>query len=287
MIQLFAPLVIVVALGTLVAFVNRGLSPHHAARVALLVLVLGGVTTVPVIGHLVISFVVGIPEVGPLVHNALHRGGVHLAKPNWLGPVALVAFAYAVFLLTRLFLSRRKLRVWQGGGVVVAPDTDMYAFALPGSQQGVVVSQGLIDSLTPDELAIVLAHEHAHLENRHDRWILVGQICAAVNPLMRHSLASLRFALERWADEDAVQKCGSRQLVRETIVKVALGSQQPKHALGVASFGVVERVRVLGSPERGGSRVNLMFSACGVMLMAVLCAFQWHHIAMAIAAVCG
>jgi hypothetical protein len=104
---------------------------------------------------------------------------------------------------------------------------------------------------------------------------------------MRHSLASLRFALERWADEDAVQKCGSRQLVRETIVKVALGSQQPKHALGVASFGVVERVRVLGSPERSGSRVNLMFSACGVMLMAVLCAFQWHHIAMAIAAVCG
>lgn len=286
MIQLFAPLVIVVVLGTIIASVNKGLSPRNAARAALLVLVLGGATTVPVVAHLVISFVVGVPEVGPMVHDTLHSSGVHLVKPNWLGLVALVAFAYAVFLFIRLFSVRMRYRRWRGGGVVVAPDAGVYAFALPGSQSGVVVSQGLINSLTSDELAVVLAHENAHVENRHDRWILVGQMCAAVNPFMRHSLASLRFALERWADEAAVQKSGNRQLVRETIVKVALGSQPSKHALGMASFGVVARVRVLGSPERDGSQANLVLSAGGVLLMAVLCTFQWHHIAMAISAAC-
>ncbi len=287
MIQLITPLAVVVVLGTVVAFVSRGLSPRNAARVALVVLLLGGATTVPVVGHLLISLLVGVPEVGPLVHNSLHSGGVHLVEPKLVGAVALVAFAYAVFSLTRLFFSRQRIRAAHGGGLVVAPDAEMYAFALPGSRPGVVVSQGLVNSLSRDEMAIVLAHEHAHIENRHDRWMLVGQVCSAVNPLMRHSLLSLRFALERWADEAAVQTCGSRQLVRETIAKVALGPELPQHALGVASFGVVARVRVLGLPERGGSRWNLLFSACGVTLMAVLCVVQWHHIALAISTVCG
>ena len=287
MILLFAPLVITVVLGTIVACVNKGLSPLNAARVALLVLVLGGATMVPVIGHLVISFVVGVPEVGPMVHDTLHSGGVHLTKPNWLSLVALVTFAYAVFLFVRLFLSRMQFRRWRGVGVVVAPDAEVYAFALPGSRSGVVVSQGLINSLTSDELAIVLAHEHAHVENRHDRWILVGQMCAAVNPFMWHSLASLRFALERWADEAAVQQSGNRQLVRQTIMKVALGAQPSQHALGMATFGVVARVRVLGSPVRGGSQANLVFSVGGVLLMGVLCTFQWHHIALAVSTACG
>ena len=287
MIQLVTPLAVVVVLGTIVAFVGRGLSPRNAARVALVVLLLGGATMVPVVGHLLIAFLVGVPEVGPLVHNTLHSGGIHLAKPNLVGAVALVAFVYAVFSLTRLVFSRKKIRAAHGGGLVVAPDAGMYAFALPGSRPGVVVSQGLVDSLSPDELAIVLAHENAHIENRHDRWMLVGQVCSAVNPLMRHSLLSLRYSLERWADEAAVRTCGSRQLVRETIAKVALGPEQPQHVLGVASFGVVARVRVLGLPEHGGSRWNLVFSACGVVLMAILCAIQWHHVALAISTVCG
>jgi len=112
-------------------------------------------------------------------------------------------------------------------------------------------------------------------------------MCAAVNPFMWHSLASLRFALERWADEAAVQQSGNRQLVRQTIMKVALGAQPSQHALGMATFGVVARVRVLGSPVRGGSQANLVFSVGGVLLMGVLCTFQWHHIALAVSTACG
>jgi len=135
-------------------------------------------------------------------------------------------------------------------------------------------------------LNVVLAHEQAHLDNRHDRWILVGRICTSFNPLLRHPMSNLRFALERIADEAAVGICGNRQYVARTIAKVALGQSKIDYALGMASFGVVDRVRDLSYRKKNDGPLRYVVLGVGLMSMAALSALQWHHIALAIATVC-
>src|SRR5690606_10980018 len=46
-------------------------------------------------------------------------------------------------------------------------DTPM-AFCLPGIRSRVVLTEGVLDRLTPQQLAAVIAHERAHLRARHD-----------------------------------------------------------------------------------------------------------------------
>ena len=42
------------------------------------------------------------------------------------------------------------------------------AYCIPGRESRVVLSQGVLDALPPDQLSAVVAHEHAHLRGRHD-----------------------------------------------------------------------------------------------------------------------
>ena len=55
------------------------------------------------------------------------------------------------------------------GGTRVLPVEDPLAYCLPAINQPLtVVSQGLLEELTPNQLGAVLAHESAHLSQRHD-----------------------------------------------------------------------------------------------------------------------
>lgn len=55
------------------------------------------------------------------------------------------------------------------GHTRVLPVEDPLAYCLPAINQPLtVVSQGLLEELTPNQLAAVLAHESAHLIQRHD-----------------------------------------------------------------------------------------------------------------------
>ena len=65
--------------------------------------------------------------------------------------------------------------------------------------------EGSSRPLTNAEFAIVIAHEQSHARHRHDRFLLLALVVDAAVPFMRRATAQLRFHLERWADEDAVQ----------------------------------------------------------------------------------
>lgn len=55
------------------------------------------------------------------------------------------------------------------GSTRVLPVEHPLAYCLPAINQPLtVVSQGLLEELTPDEIAAVLSHESAHLSQRHD-----------------------------------------------------------------------------------------------------------------------
>ncbi|ROO89030.1 hypothetical protein EDD29_6717 [Actinocorallia herbida] len=134
-------------------------------------------------------------------------------------------------------------------------ETDVpIAVAVPGRNGGVLASRGLLAALDPRELRVVFEHEGAHLRYAHHRYLAVAALAAACVPPLRPLRSRLRFALERWADEEAAEAVGDREQVARTIARVALLQRPPAPGplLAFADSGVVGRVRALlvRAPDR-------------------------------------
>jgi Zn-dependent protease with chaperone function len=85
------------------------------------------------------------------------------------------------------------------------------AYCLPGVRPRVVLSQGLIDALSADELAAVVAHERAHARGQHDLVILPFRAWRQTFPFLppaRRALAAVELLVEMLADDDARRRCG-------------------------------------------------------------------------------
>ena len=185
--------------------------------------------------------------------------------PEWMlfgddVPVPALPGVAAVVLLAASLVTAVRLAVrWAGevrsaqGASLLETDVPM-ALAVPGRRGGVLVSRGLVKALTPAELGVVLHHEGSHLRHAHHRYLALGALAAGVLPPLRSLNERMRFALERWADEDAAEAVADRELVARTIARVAL--LQPRQAPGpmgaFADSGVVRRVEALldRAPDR-------------------------------------
>jgi beta-lactamase regulating signal transducer with metallopeptidase domain len=140
---------------------------------------------------------------------------------------------------------------FDGHALVVLPTETVVAFCSNGPTPQIVVSDGLVDTLEPDELTAVLRHEAAHLEHGHQRALIVASALdrsLSVFPLVRRSTTVLRIALERWADETAV---GSSPATRRHLRQALLAVTPVMVTVAVPAFSaketVVERLDALGA----------------------------------------
>ncbi len=94
------------------------------------------------------------------------------------------------------------------------------AYCLPGLRSRLVVSRGVLDVLSPPQLDAVLAHEHAHLAERHDLIVLPFVAWGATLPswarswlpgVLRSQLAVAEL-IEMRADDVAARQCGAGHL---------------------------------------------------------------------------
>jgi hypothetical protein len=181
------------------------------------------------------------------------------APVNWFVATACAA-VLAVCTVTLVVVACRQGRVLTAarrqsraapasGDLIVVDDPVPTAFALPGSPSRIVVSSGMLRALTPGEQRALLAHERAHLRHHHHVFLLVLQLAAAVNPLLRPVAAAGAFALERWADEEAGIVVADRPLVARAVARAALATHRsPHHALAATGGPVPQRVRALLVP---------------------------------------
>ncbi|PWU56691.1 peptidase M48, partial [Micromonospora globispora] len=95
------------------------------------------------------------------------------------------------------------------------------AFSTPPPAGRVVLSSGLLDRLSPEELRVVLAHEESHLRHGHAWYALAAELAAAANPLLRPIARSVRDRVERWADEDAARAVADRRLAARAVARTA------------------------------------------------------------------
>ncbi len=190
----------------------------------------------------------------PLVLSFLRGGEQKHFFPGGIfaGYVALVsAFvvpASIVTGVTRLVVRRRALRAdpWLGDhelvdgvDIVVLPTTTEVAFSLPGDPPQILISDGLVDILTEDELDTVIKHEFAHIRHHHSGYLLVigglSPLLGHIRP-MRDSLNSLELSIECWADAVAAPTSEDRRSTRSALLALS----HTNCGIGIAAFSKAE-----------------------------------------------
>ena len=197
-----------------------------------------------------------------------------------------------------------KLKAWgvtgqlHGYPVLITKSNDPFALALPQRYGGIVVSTAALDVLVEDELLAVLAHEQAHIRQRHH--LITGFISSLIQrlrwvPLLAAVEDALAHYVEIAADDVARRTAGTPALASALLTlsqnRDSSAAMQTMHgALHVIDKRTQvlgpDRVRRIVHPRRGmagviSATVGISCLAFMVLLSAVV------HIPYAFAALSG
>ncbi len=294
-------------LGVAGAPLARRLGPRSTGRlVPVTALVVAGSTLVALaaVAVLVVARVAEVAEFGQLSIPALPAPPAGIPLPVGIGLGAAVALSLGVAARRALWAVAETVAaqvacrglVRRADGVHLLDDERPRAFAVAGPPGRVVVSRGMLRSLSDREQEAVFAHERSHLRRRHHVGLLAVQVAAAADPLLRPLLAVVALAVEREADEDAAVAVGDRRVVAFAVARAGLagaaakrgGQRVPATSLAAAGGDVPLRVEALLAPPVRSRR----WLAVPVVAVAMVAAWAtWangittdHHIDRARAA---
>jgi hypothetical protein len=183
--------------------------------------------------------------------------------PVWLAICCCFLVAAAAVLGTRQAVSRaaafvrlrracRRLGPADAADSIIVVDSEQpEAYATPAGGGRILVTTGLLAALPADEQRVLIAHESAHLRHRHVWWVLIADLCAAANPLLRGVARATAQATERWADECAAASVGDRELAARAVARAALhvsGSGRVSASTAAVGGQIPQRVHALLEP---------------------------------------
>jgi Peptidase family M48 len=172
-------------------------------------------------------------------------------------------------------------------GALVLDHPAAAAYCVPGLRSRIVISAGTLELLDQAELAAVLAHERAHLRERHDLVLLPFTALLRVfrwSAVARRAEGAVALLVEMLADDHALRHRPARELATALMRVGAAGSPVPSGALAAAagsSYGgdgdggeVAIRVARLLRPAPGLPRPAIaLVCSTAALLVAVPVAF--------------
>jgi hypothetical protein len=141
-------------------------------------------------------------------------------------------------------------------GALVVDHPAAAAYCVPGLRSQIVISAGALDLLDHRELAAVLAHERAHVRERHDLVLLPFTALGRAFPWsasVYRARAAVALLIEMLADDHALRHRPARELVTALIRVGAAGpAGAPAGTLAVTGENAVTaRVERLLTPAPG------------------------------------
>lgn len=153
----------------------------------------------------------------------------------------------------------------------VLPSTRVSAYCLPGLGSRLVITEAALTDLPEDELDAVVAHERAHLRERHDLILEFFTVLHTATPRALRADAALRevaLLVEVLADRAARATTGEVALGRAL---VALAEAAATHQLAPgASAGAgaaATRVRLLADNDPAPWQTGVLYVACVLVLL--------------------
>ena len=166
-------------------------------------------------------------------------------------------------------------------GALVVDHPAAAAYCVPGLRSRIVISAGTLELLDQAELAAVLAHERAHLRERHDLVLLPFTALLRAfrwSAVARRAESAVALLLEMLADDHALRHRPARELATALMRVGAAGSPAPSGTLAADGAGrggeVAVRVARMLRPAPGLPAPAIAL-VCGtaVLLVAVPVAF--------------
>ncbi len=158
------------------------------------------------------------------------------------------------------------------GNVRILEHPTPTAYCLPGRQKRVVLSQGVIDTLGPDELDAVLAHEQAHLSARHDLLIEFFSVIHETVPeplRCQSAMSEVRLLVEALADRASVRRVG--ELATAQALLALADSRAPEAAMGVGTaLTAPTRLKIIAAGRRSPALSAAMYTYALLLLSAPL-----------------
>jgi hypothetical protein len=304
--------VVLAAVAVVILFMPRWLSPligrlnpREAVRICVTAVALGALLLELSFVLFAVPAVLSTLGVPSLLASCQFLGNLHLGGLE-LGWIA-VALAILFPLLSRRgWVTARdvaeEMRAepalgahtsFAGLDLVRLPTPALVAYSIGDPHPQIVVSEGLIELLEPEELDVVVGHEAAHVRDGHSR---ILQFLAALErpmPSLRWTTSSVRLAVERSADEAAIGRDPVRRgVLLDALLKVGAADAPVAVAAFTHRSGVVERAhallaeppdptriqRIVGRATLGGAAV------CGVAVVAGW-AFEAHML-LAMSGIC-
>jgi Zn-dependent protease with chaperone function len=236
--------------------------------------------------------VYGLAPLGPTLPDALRSARETLAAGELpdLGVPHLLALAAALALALRLvgvlvgvtvrtLQARRRHRdlldllatPWPAApGARVLDHPVPVAYCLPGLRSRLVLSAGVLDALDPPAVRAVLAHEQAHLRERHDLVVLPFVAWGATAPFVRGMVCAqvaVAALVEMRADDVASAAVTPTQL---TGALRTMGGAAPAAALSSFTDALDRRLlRITRPPAPLSGSVRLLVRLAALGLVAV------------------
>jgi hypothetical protein len=262
----------------------RRARPEAALRV---LLISGAVLAAATTGSIALIAFVGVARIGAVAAFAHWTGAVprgHVVPPLWCTLATLVAVG---LLARRVVRSARAIAgttvraaVLQRGAatpIVAVHDHQPYAYAcraVPYRPGVIFISDGLRNALDPEELASVIAHEHAHVERQHCLYHHAATLVASMNPFLAQLGQAVDYCLERAADEDAATTAG-RATTATALARAALHRVTIVSTVGLAHArnDIAWRIEaLLDDRPRRATRVLLLAGLAALAVATLLVA---------------
>lgn len=142
------------------------------------------------------------------------------------------------------------------------------AYCVPGGGGRIVVTTAALHALDQRQLTAVLAHEHAHLDGRHDLVLFGAAVAAGAFPWVRFfrlAQQELSLLVEMLADDESVRRSDRDSLATAL---VDLGQAPVPYGAVAANGDTVERVRRLLLPHPTPTRRRrVMVSVTSTLLL--------------------
>jgi Zn-dependent protease with chaperone function len=156
-------------------------------------------------------------------------------------------------------------------GAVVLDHDEPAVYCLPGRHRRIVVTSGALRTLNDEQLAAALAHERAHLAERHDLILAWSSGLARAFPrieLFRRAHAETARLVEMLAD-DVATRSADRLTLAEALLSLAQ-SRTPAATLGAGGSTAAARVHRLIAPHRPLGRLRTALGSTGAAVLLAL-----------------
>lgn len=160
-------------------------------------------------------------------------------------------------------------------GIVILECEESMVYCLPGRRNRTVVTTAALNALDDNQLEAVLAHERAHLAERHDLAIALSTALAEAFKNMtvfRTAASEISRLVELRADDVAAART-DRLTVADALLAVlstATAHTRPAVALFAGGNGTSARVRRLIPPSNPLGRIQAVVGSLGIAIILTL-----------------